>query len=133
MPRSLKFQFVDDLDRLAAETVGVVEVPVGITSKQQLMQAFIRSVPLPDYFGGNWDALDECLRDRLLEDERRPLCLLHRDLPLAHNSPDCRDYLFLLDDTLSWSTEQAAGEFTVLFPVVAASAIKQLVGRGERS
>jgi hypothetical protein len=34
-----------------------------IISKGELMDAVARSLSLPDYFGRNWDALDECLRD----------------------------------------------------------------------
>lgn len=128
MPRSQSFQFVDDLDRIAAETSGVVEIPAGITNKGQLMQVLVRAVPLPDYFGGNWDALDECLRDRLLEDGRLPFCLLHRDLPLGQDTQDCRDYLFLLNDTLVWSKKSATCEFTVLFPQEAASAVERILG-----
>ena len=133
MTQSLEFQFVEDVDRTAADTVGVVEVPAGITSKQQLMRELGRALPLPDYFGGNWDALDECLRDLLLDDGRQPLCLLHRDLPLDQDEPDCRDYLSLLDETLTWAKETATCEFTVFFPAAAADPIERLVGRNETS
>jgi RNAse (barnase) inhibitor barstar len=34
-----------------------------ITSKGELLDAVARSLRFPDYFGRNWDALDECLRD----------------------------------------------------------------------
>jgi hypothetical protein len=34
-----------------------------ISSKQDLMAALAEALELPDYFGGNWDALDEVLRD----------------------------------------------------------------------
>lgn len=34
-----------------------------ISSKQDLMAALAEALEFPDYFGGNWDALDECLRD----------------------------------------------------------------------
>jgi hypothetical protein len=138
MTRSSRFQFVDDLDHIAAETPGVVEVPAGITSKQQLMQEFITSLPLPEYFGGNWDALDECLRDRLMDDGPsdgklldegpQPLCLLHRDLPLAQDEQDCCDYLTLLRDTLAWAEESATCEFTVIFSTDTVSAIERLAG-----
>jgi len=153
MPRALKFRFVDNFDHGptealgaaeafgAAEALGVVEVPTGITSKPQLMRELLRAVPLPDYFGGNWDALDECLRERLLADRQRPLCLVHRDLPLAQDARDCRDYLVLLNDTLWWAeasrtkaasvAQHPAARFAVIFPASAARAIEQLVGPTE--
>lgn len=34
-----------------------------IASKQDLMAALSDALEFPDYFGGNWDALSECLRD----------------------------------------------------------------------
>jgi hypothetical protein len=131
MTRPDRFEFVDDLDGFATETPGVVEVPAGITSKPQLMRELVRSLSLPDYFGSNWDALDECFRDWLLDDGRQSLCLLHRDLPLAQDPQNCRDYLTLLDDTLAWAKETATCEFVVAFPVAAGNAIEQLVGRND--
>jgi hypothetical protein len=34
-----------------------------VEGKQGLMSALAEALELPDWFGGNWDALDECLRD----------------------------------------------------------------------
>ena len=34
-----------------------------ITEKEDLMSALSGALEFPDYFGGNWDALDEVLRD----------------------------------------------------------------------
>ena len=131
MTRPLRFEFADNLDHIAKETLGVIEVPAGITSKPQLMRELVRLLPLPDYFGGNWDALDECFRDLLLDDGRKPLCLLHRDLPLDQDLQDCRDYLTLLDDTLAWAQETATCEFMVVFPTSAASAVERLMARND--
>lgn len=138
----LPFQFVDNLDGAAgqspvaespaaespvAQTQGVVEIPAGISTKPQLMSALERLLPLPGYFGGNWDALDECLRDRLTEADRRPLTLLHRDLPLAATSQDCVDYLALLFDTLKWAAESATCDFAVVFPTTVQMAVERLM------
>lgn len=46
-----------------------VELPAG-----NLFDALSEALALPDYFGHNWDALDECLRD--LEE---PVTLIVRD------------------------------------------------------
>lgn len=35
----------------------------GITSKHELLRLVARELRFPDYFGNNWDALVDCLRD----------------------------------------------------------------------
>jgi|SRR5579859_391108 len=35
----------------------------GVNSKQELLSAFADEFRFPDYFGKNWDALSECIRD----------------------------------------------------------------------
>jgi len=35
-------------------------------SRAALLDAFADALELPEYFGGNWDALEECLRERSL-------------------------------------------------------------------
>ena len=57
-----------DLDRwvAAARAAGLLTVTVDLEhagSKRAILDAFADALGLPEYFGGNWDALDECLRD----------------------------------------------------------------------
>ncbi len=152
MTHSGEFQFCDDIEQIVAATSAAVLVPNGLGSKHQLMQALVEVLSLPEYFGNNWDALDECLRDRLLGDAASSdatssddglqqqekqftgdadpppsLCLVHHDLPLADDEPACLDYLTLLEDTLHWAEESAAGEFAVVFPASTAGRIEALM------
>jgi len=46
----------------------------GITSKTALLQAIGQILDFPDYYGANWDALEECLFD--LSWWEGPACLL---------------------------------------------------------
>ena len=51
-------------DELEAAGIRVAEIDgAAIETKQDLMSALSEALELPDYFGGNWDALDEVLRD----------------------------------------------------------------------
>ncbi|MFM9844765.1 MAG: barstar family protein [Dongiaceae bacterium] len=55
----------DDLRRgLAAQDITLFEMDAGaIGSKGELMRALAAALKFPDYFGHNWDAVAECLRD----------------------------------------------------------------------
>ena len=47
-----------------------------MTDKAQLMQEFAAVLNFPDYFGSNWDALHDCLRDVSWLDEDATHCVL---------------------------------------------------------
>jgi RNAse (barnase) inhibitor barstar len=61
----------------------VVWVPRGIRSKEKLFGIFAERLRFPDYFGWNWDALEECLQDVSWLPENRPICLVHERLPFG--------------------------------------------------
>jgi hypothetical protein len=71
-----------------------VLLPVGLKTKRELLDFLQGAVPLPDYFGENWDALEECLADLDWLPEKK-LLLSHRDIPLAETA-DQRIYLSIL-------------------------------------
>ncbi len=51
--------------RLKHPVVGLAPVLDGrvMTDKQDLLLTLGRALEFPDYYGANWDALEECLRD----------------------------------------------------------------------
>lgn len=51
-------RFVDEWPASANEVDGRE-----IQDREELMSAVATAMGFPDYFGGNWDAVDECLRD----------------------------------------------------------------------
>ena len=85
-------------------------VPPGLETKAELLAFLARAIPLPDYFGHNWDALEECLGN-LDWREIKPLVLVHRDVPLAGNPSDQRVYLQILADAA-----REPGLLRVVFP-----------------
>ncbi len=72
-----------------------IAVPAGLSTKAELFSFLARAIPLPDYFGHNWDALEECLTD--LGSLVNPhLALVHHDIPLEGHPAEQRTYLEIL-------------------------------------
>lgn len=88
------------------ENIAVWRIDVGsVRTKSELLTAIGRALGTPDYFGSNWDALEECLRDF---DEGRGWLIIfeHADALLALPRQD----LTVLGEILSgvaefWSAE----------------------------
>jgi hypothetical protein len=59
----------------------------GVTNAPAFFDGIAAAMALPDYFGKNWDALLDCLRD--LGDEDLPGCVVHLSglAPFAAESP----------------------------------------------
>jgi hypothetical protein len=85
----------------AGPSTHVVQIGPGVRRKRQLWAAFERGLPLPDYFGRNWDALDECLRDLSWLAEPRRIRIEHDDVPFAPGGRNRSDYLALLADLIA--------------------------------
>ena len=41
----------------------VARIPSGLGSKRELLETLGHSLKFPDYYGVNWDAFEECIRD----------------------------------------------------------------------
>jgi hypothetical protein len=72
-----------------------IDVPAGLKTKAELFAFLKRAIPLPDYFGHNWDALEECLLD-LREGDGAKVVLIHEDIPLHGAPTEQRTYLEIL-------------------------------------
>ncbi len=82
--------------------------------KDALFEALDRQLHLPSYFGMNWDALDECLRDFHWIQTRR-IVIVHLDLP-ALDVKDLVIYLGILDDSVAYWRSDPEHEIVVVFP-----------------
>jgi hypothetical protein len=79
--------------------VSILHVVVdGVTSKADLLRFLAAHLSFPDYFGHNWDALDECLRD-LAWLPATEVILSHPRLPPL-SPADLRVYLEILADAV---------------------------------
>jgi RNAse (barnase) inhibitor barstar len=105
MKREL-FVFVDDPAPLHGEGTLVVDVDPSLGSKADLLAWFADRLGFPDYFGQNWDAFNDCIRDLSWVPQRK-LVLFHRALPLADQPADRKIYLEILADAVEdWRADR---------------------------
>lgn len=98
MVDSVPFSFISDAGEATSPDRLVVRVPTGLASKEALLDELYQSLELPGYFGGNWDALSDCLRD-LHWVRQREVVIIHQDIP-ALRAHEVREYLMVLSDAV---------------------------------
>lgn len=72
------------------------ELPIGMDSVDRLFDVFSETLRFPDYFGRNWDAFNECIRD-LCWLPPGDVAIIHKDLPLRNDINNLRIYLDCLN------------------------------------
>ena len=83
----------------AGEGERQIVVPTQLETKTALFAFLRQALPLPDYFGDNWDALDESLGE-LAQGASGKTILIHPDIPLAGMPDEQRIYLQVLADAI---------------------------------
>ncbi len=106
-----------------------VRLPRGLTTKTALLSAVSSALRFPDYFGGNWDAFEECIRDlSWLPDG--DVAIVHEDVPFNDSSHEHATYVAILRDAVArW---QSSGERR-LFVVFPPGAEVKIQGAGSES
>ncbi|MFN0018469.1 MAG: barstar family protein [Pirellulaceae bacterium] len=98
----------------AANTV-VANIPASVRSKQRLLRILANQLQFPSYFGNNWDALEECLRD-LSWLPAGNIVIHHCDMPLPPGSPDRKIYLQILESASTYWAESKVRSLNCSFP-----------------
>lgn len=112
--QSTNFRFVADPVLFRPEGSHVGRVPADVSSKEQLMLVLEEALRFPDYFGRNWDALSDCLRDLSWLPPGR-VSLVHDALP-ALPPKDLRAYVNVLATAVGdWKPQENYG-LVVIFP-----------------
>ncbi|RME51843.1 MAG: hypothetical protein D6790_19355 [Caldilineae bacterium] len=126
MTREIPFDFTDE-DVVAAADTYVARLPAKLANKDELLQALYEQLQLPGYFGFNWDALSDCLRDFHWLESRK-VVLVHADLPRL-TPQECRTYLAILADAVDrWKPEEDH-EFRVVFPTAARAEVAAVLAK----
>ncbi len=105
----------------------VVRIPAGIGTQKQLLAILALGLNFPGYFGWNWDAFEECLRDLSWIPASTKIVLIHDDLPLARDSGEAATYLSILRDAICNPGTPPSHELVVVFPSRYRESIKAAV------
>lgn len=89
-------------------------VPDGVNDKSELLMCLRDQLHFPEYFGMNWDALDECLKDFNWTAEK-DIIIVHNKLPDL-GQQQTKDYLEILADAVLHWKRQGEHVLTVVFP-----------------
>jgi hypothetical protein len=98
----------DVADALRGSSLSLARIDL---SKGQALAAFARALEFPDWFGGNWDALEDCLGDLSWRKAEGHVLLI------AGFDGVPRDELGVLRDVLASSAEFWAGRGRSFFAV----------------
>ncbi|EOX3826749.1 Barstar (barnase inhibitor) [Enterobacter cloacae] len=121
----LPFMFVEKFPLYDTAEVFVVRIDSTIEITEELLKSLYYLLWFPGYFGFNWDALYDCLRD-LGWLPCRKIVLLHDSLPQIPKI-DLQIYLEILrDSVLDWVNDEEH-ELEVVFLASERSLVESLV------
>jgi barstar (barnase inhibitor) len=99
--------FVEDFADVDATDARVVRIPAGLLHKRDLLTVLARDLDFPGYFGWNWDALEECLRDLKWIEYPRRILLIHDGLPFQPDWDNRATYLSIIKNAVAaWGPTQ---------------------------
>ena len=93
----------------ALKASGVFLARIAFADKEKLLKNIARALEFPDWFGGNWDALEDCLTDLSWRDAEGYVLLFEGAKP--------GDELGVLIDVLRTAAEHWAGRGKPFFAV----------------
>ena len=108
-----EIKFVEDIKTYDPKDAFIARLPTNINGKEDLLKELSAKLNFPDYFGFNWDALYDCLRD-LNWINQKEIVLVHDELPLLDNET-LKNYINLLYMTVQdWQISEEH-QFEVVF------------------
>jgi len=110
-----EIKFITNAREYNPENTFTVHLPE-IRNKEELFSSVSLKLGFPSYFGFNWDALSECLRD-LSWISFKKVNLIHDDIFLTNDGNSLTIYIDVLKDALQDWQNSEAHDFDVFFPV----------------
>jgi RNAse (barnase) inhibitor barstar len=107
------FQSNSEIPKAGDDTV-VGILPKGISDVKALFDGLYNVLSLPGYFGFNWNALLDCLRDFHWLTEKT-IILVHEEIPQLPKD-DLWEYLDVLFECINGCKENEDHELIVMFP-----------------
>ncbi len=125
-----KFNFTDHLlDVKIPENSFVVDIQQQIGSQNELYDMYKRTVTFPDYFGDNWDAFFDVLKDFSWVPQEN-IIIRHFFLPVLPDN-ELRVYLEILADSVEFWTKFDRHKMVVYFSIEAEEKIKELMSKSK--
>ena len=91
------------------------QVPSGIDSEREWLEALGSALHFPGYYGVNWDAFWDCICDLEWLPEGS-VVIRHEDLPLEGDSDIVRTYLSILEDAVEKWANSDERSLIIVFP-----------------
>ena len=108
--------FLDDPTDFRDPSAILVRLPPGIRSKEKLLAVFADKLRFPKYFGWNWDAFEECLKDLSWLPADQRVAIVHRDLPFGAGGKNREIYLNILASALAQLATTPARPLQIIWP-----------------
>jgi RNAse (barnase) inhibitor barstar len=123
MPETSYFVFAEAVESIPNDHVAYLRGTIG--TKQELLNALANALSFPEYFGHNWDALLDSLRDLSWLPARR-IVIQHEFLP-ALKDGELRTYLEVLIDAIEHWRALSKRELLAVFPPDARERVAQVL------
>jgi RNAse (barnase) inhibitor barstar len=119
------FLFQSDVRNLITKDDLAVRIGSEVSSREELFERLAEGLKFPKYFGENWDALDDLLRDlHWVQAKRVVIC--HDDLPRLADEA-LRTYLKILRRAVEDWRRDNEHEVIVVFPENAELHVRELL------